>query len=142
MRNREAGMDNEPQRHMAVASAVLSGFFGRVVDALRTAHATALTRTRKSVDGSWLRLNLSIASRRFAFVMRVCATQERYLIQHVLLEPFEPEIDDRRHKQRNQLGENQAAYDHQTERAARCSVLAESERDGDCAHKRGKRCHH
>jgi hypothetical protein len=57
---------------MAVASAVLSGFFGRVEDALRT--ATALTKTKKSVDGSWLRLNLSIASRRFAFVMGMRAT--------------------------------------------------------------------
>jgi hypothetical protein len=67
-------MDNEPQRHMAVASAVLSGFFGRVEDALRTAHAKALTKTKKSVDGSWLRLNLSTASRRFAFVMGMRAT--------------------------------------------------------------------
>ena len=60
----------------------------------------------------------------------------------MLLEPFKPEIDDRCDEQRDQLGKNQTAHDHKTEGAARCSVLAESERDGDCAHKCRKRCHH
>src|ERR1700693_2417343 len=118
MRNREAGMDNEPQRHMAVASAVLSGFFGRVVDALRTAHATALTRTKKSVDGSWLRLNLSISARRLAFVMGMRAAEEWNFVEDMFLEPFEPEIDDWCDEQRDQLGKNQTAHDHKTEGAA------------------------
>ena len=75
-------------------------------------------------------------------MMGVRAAEEWHLIQHVLLEPFEPEIDDRRHKQRNQLGENQTADDHQTERAARCGVLAEPQRNRYCTHERGKRGHH
>src|SRR5262245_7010209 len=73
--------------------------------------------------------------------MGMCAAEERYLVEHVLLEPFEPEIDDRRHKQRNKLGENQTAHDHQTERAARCSVLAETKRNWHCTHEGGKRGH-
>jgi len=59
---------------------------------------------RGSMDAGWFGSHFSSCG--FAFVMGVCAAKERYLIQHVLLEPFEPEIDDRRHKQRNQLREN------------------------------------
>src|SRR6266536_3044464 len=88
----------------------------------------------------WFRSHLP--PRGFALMMGVRAAKERYLIEHVFLEPLEPEINDRRHKQRNQLGENQTADDHQTERAARCGVLAESERYGDCAHYLGRRGHH
>src|SRR5260370_41851551 len=92
------------------------------------------------MDAGWFGSHFS--SCRFAFVMGVRAAKERYLIEHVLLEPFEPEIDDRRHKQLNQLGENQTAYDDKTERAARCGVLAEPQRNRYCTHERGKRGHH
>src|SRR4029077_17542991 len=92
------------------------------------------------MDAGWFGSHFS--SRRFAFVMGVRAVQEWYLIEHVLLEPFEPEIDDRRHKQRKQLGENQTADYHQTERATRCGVLPEPERNRYCTHERGKRGHH
>src|SRR4029077_13170679 len=92
------------------------------------------------MDAHWFRSHFF--SRRFTFVMGVCAAQEWYPIQHVLLEPSEPEIDDRRHKQRNQLGENQTADDHQTERATRCGVLPEPERNWHCTHERGERGHH
>src|SRR5712664_4253701 len=74
--------------------------------------------------------------------MRMRAAEEWNFVEDVFLEPFEPEVNDWRHKQRNQLGENQTAHDHQTEGAARCSVLAESERDGNCAHERGESGHH
>src|SRR5206468_2476271 len=83
-----------------------------------------------------------LSSRGFAFVMGVSAAEEWYLVEHVLLEPFEPQVDHWRHKQRNQLGENQTSNDHQTERAARCGVLAEPKRNRYCAHERGKRGHH
>src|SRR6266496_6678456 len=85
---------------------------------------------------------MHLSSRRFAFVMGVSAAEERYPIEHVLLEPFEPEIDDWCHKQRNELGENQTADDYETQRAARCSVLPEPERNRHRPHKRSKRGHH
>src|SRR6202035_5700142 len=70
------------------------------------------------------------------------AAQEWNFVEDVFLEPFEPEVNDWCHKQRNQLGENQAAHDHQTEGAARCGVLAEPQRNRYCTHERGKRGHH
>ena len=66
--------------------------------------------------------------------MVVRAAQEWHFVEHVFLEPFKPEVDDWRHKQRNQLRENQTAHDHQTEGAARCGVLAEPERERYCTH--------
>ena len=86
MGNHEAGINNEPQRQIAVASAVLSGFFG-LVDALED---SARHSTTESVDGSWFRLNLAIIRRwhQLPLVVSVRATQEWYLIEHVLLEPF------------------------------------------------------
>jgi len=39
----------------------------------------------------------------FTFVMHVRAAQKRHFIENALLEPFEPEINDRRHKKRNHL---------------------------------------
>ncbi len=51
------------------------------------------------MDASWFRSHFS--PRGFAFVMGVRAAQEWDPVQHVLLEPFKPEIDDRRDKQRN-----------------------------------------
>ena len=61
------------------------------------------------MDASWFRPHFS--PRGFAFVMGVRAPQEWHPVEHVLLEPFKPEIDDRRDKQRNQLGENQTSHD-------------------------------
>src|ERR1700751_6198232 len=92
------------------------------------------------MDSCWFRSPLP--PRGFPFVMVVRAAEKRYLVEHVLLEPFEPEINDWRHKQRNQLGENQTADDYQTERAARCGVLSEPQRNRYCTHERGKRGHH
>ena len=97
---------------------------------------------QRSVNRSRRRLNIPVASRGFALVMGMRATQERHLVEHVLLEPFKPQVNHRRHKQRDQLRENQAADDYKTQWPARCSVLAESERNGDCAHERGESCHH
>src|SRR5437762_10595649 len=36
-------------------------------------------------------------------MMHMSAAQKRHFIKNVLLEPFEPEINDRRHKKRNHL---------------------------------------
>src|SRR6266478_10000449 len=82
---------------------------------LRATRATPLGRTRKSVNGRWCGLNLAIASCGLPFVMRVRAAQEGQLVQHVLLEPFKPKIDNWRNEQRNQLRENQTTNDHQAE---------------------------
>ncbi len=49
----------------------------------------------------------------FAFVMRMRAAQERNAIEHVFLEPFEPEINHRRDEERNHLRENQTADNDQ-----------------------------
>jgi hypothetical protein len=48
------------------------------------------------MDTRWFRSQLS--SPRLTFVMIVGAAEERHLIEHVLLEPFEPEIDHWRDK--------------------------------------------
>ena len=65
------------------------------------------------------RLRPQLFSRRTDFVLViVCAAEERNFIEHMLLKPFKPEIDDWRHKKRDELGENQAADDHQAQRAA------------------------
>src|SRR6266542_352028 len=92
------------------------------------------------MESRWLGSQLS--SPRHGIVMIVGAAEERHLVEHVLLEPFEPEIDDWCHKSRDQLRENQTAHDHQTEWAARCGVLPEPERNRYCAHERGERSHH
>ena len=63
------------------------------------------------MDARWFRSHLS--SRGLAFVMSVRAAQKWYLVEHVLLEPFEPEIDHWCDEQCDQLGENQTAYDYQ-----------------------------
>src|SRR5207249_7126769 len=96
--------------------------------------------TERSMDSRWLGPHLSSGG--FAFVMIVGATEERHLVEDVLLEPFEPEIDDWCDKQRDQLRENQTAHDHQTEWTARCGILPEPERNRYRAHECGERSHH
>ena len=46
------------------------------------------------------------------------APQERNFIEHMFLEPFEPEIDHGSHEQRDHLREDQSADDNQTQRPA------------------------
>src|SRR6267378_3538276 len=92
------------------------------------------------MDAGWFGSHFSCCG--FAFVMGVRAAEKRYLIEHVLLEPFEPKIDDWSDEQRDQLGKNQTAHNHQPEWAARCGVLAEPQRNRYCTHERGKRGHH
>src|SRR5690242_5017132 len=94
------------------------------------------------MHGCWCRLNLSLASRGFTIVMCMRAAQKGNLVEHVFLEPFEPEINDRRNEQRDHLREDQTPHDYQTQRTARCGVLAETQRNRDCAHKGCERCHH
>src|SRR6266542_5468472 len=48
--------------------------------------------TERSMDSRWLGSQLS--SPRPGLIMIVGATEERHLVEHVLLEPFQPEIDD------------------------------------------------
>jgi hypothetical protein len=45
------------------------------------------------VDWRWFWLNLSVAFPAFFLVMVVGAAEEGYLVEHVLLEPFEPKIN-------------------------------------------------
>src|SRR5207302_9592727 len=61
--------------------------------------------------GNWPELAF-LTGTRFAFVMSVSAPQERDFIEHVLLEPFQPEINDRSDKERDHLRENKPADDH------------------------------
>ena len=79
--------------------------------------------------------------RELVFV-KVRATQEWNAIENVLLEPFEPEIDHRRNKQRDHLRKDQAADDNQTERTSRRSILTKTEREGNRTHQRGEGSHH
>ena len=74
-----------------------------------------VTLTR--AGGRWLEFAF-LAGDRLAFVMSMCAAQEWNSIEDVLLEPFEPEINHWRNKQRDQLRKNQAANNHQSERPA------------------------
>src|SRR6266568_4795437 len=118
-----------------MSAAVLSAVSQRIFvaagfRALRTAHATALgTGKSQLVSSNRRRPNFPITSRRFALAVRVSAAQKWHFVENMLLEPFEPEVNHRRHKQRHQLGENQTAYNHQTQRAARCGILSEPGRN-------------
>ena len=57
------------------------------------------------MGASWNWLNLAIPRRwrGFTFVMHMAAAQKRHPVEHVLLEPFKPKINDRRHKERDKL---------------------------------------
>src|ERR1700758_5311606 len=87
------------------------------------------------------RLGPQLSPPRFGVVI-MSAAKERHLVEHVLLEPFQPEIDDRCDEQRDQLRENQTAHDHQTQWPTRCGILTESQCNWDCAHKGGECGHH
>ena len=52
--------------------------------------------------------------RAFTFVLVIVgAAEKRHLVEDVFLEPFEPEINNWRDEQRDQLRENQPTHDHQ-----------------------------
>src|SRR4029077_19854086 len=106
--------------------------------ALRTAHSTT---SIGSTNAGWLGSHLS--SRGFPFMLVVVgAAEKRHLVEHVLLEPFEPEINNWCDEQRDQLRKNQAAHDHETQWPTRSGILTESQCNRDCAHKRGECGHH
>ena len=61
--------------------------------------------------------------------------------QDLFLELFEVEINHRRDEKRDELGNDQAADDDQSQRPARSAVGAEAERDRQRAENRGERRH-
>jgi hypothetical protein len=69
-----------------------------------------------------------------AFVVSMRAAQKWHLVEDVFLEPLEPEINHRSNKERDQLGKDEAADDHQPERTTRRSILAKPERQRNCSH--------
>src|SRR5438105_10555150 len=75
------------------------------------------------------------------FMMHVRAAQKRHFIKNMLLEPFKPQINHRRYKKRDHLGEDQAADDDKAKRTSRRGIVAESERKRHRAHKSGKGSH-
>src|ERR671933_554274 len=68
------------------------------------------------------------------FVMCMRTSQEWHSVQHMFLKPLEPQINDRRDKQRDQLREDQAADDNQTKRTTRCSILSKTEGERNRTH--------
>src|SRR5258708_3695206 len=95
--------------------------------ALRTAHATT---SIGSTNAGWLGSHLALARAcpMFSFVLMVVgAAEKRHLVEHVLLEPFEPEINNWCDEQRDQLRKNQAAHDHETQWPTRSGILTESQ---------------
>src|SRR6185295_7665957 len=59
----------------------------------------------------------------------VPGAEERYAVEHSLLEPFQVEVDDRRDVQGDELRHDEPADDDQAERPARGAVGAEADRD-------------
>src|SRR5207237_586216 len=68
--------------------------------------------------GNWPELAFLSGARR-AFVMRVRAPQERDFIGHGPLGPFQPEIYERRHKEREHSRTTQPPADQQSRATAR-----------------------
>ena len=83
----------------------------------------------------------SSMSFRVGLVMRVAAAQERYVVEHALLEPFQRQINHGRDIERDQLRNDQAADNNQPERPARRAVGAKAERERQRAHQRRQRSH-
>src|ERR1043166_1356683 len=81
-------------------------------------------RNRKRRSGA-RRLGLTDLARGLVLVI-MGAAQEGDFVEHVLLEPFEPEINHRRHEERHHLGENETADNHEAERASRRGILTEA----------------
>src|SRR5438067_1945263 len=73
--------------------------------------------------------------------VKMSAAQEGNVIEDVFLEPLQPKIDDWRDVECEQLGNDQAADDDQTEWPTRGAIGADSERDRQCAHERCQGCH-
>src|SRR5205807_4700680 len=77
------------------------------------------TTTRKTIAPAifkltrWRRRRLTAAWiwGEIALVMSVGAAQERHSIEHVLLEPLEPQINDRCNEESDHLGKNKTADD-------------------------------
>src|ERR1700736_343701 len=63
-------------------------------------------------------------------------------IEHVFLEPFKPEINYRRHEERDHLRKDQSADDDESEWSARGSILTKTEREGHGSHQRSQCRHH
>ena len=74
-------------------------------------------------------------------MMHVAAAEERNAVEHVFLEPFQPEINHRRDVERDQLRNDQPADDDQAKRTARRSIRAVAERKWHRAHQGGQ-CRH
>jgi len=82
----------------AVVSAVLRGFCAPNLRwRQRTLQHKECGFTESAHAG---RLGSQLSSPSFLLVMIVGAAQERHLVEYVLLEPFEPEINDWSHKER------------------------------------------
>src|SRR5438552_5434197 len=60
----------------------------------------------------------------------------------MLLKPFQPEINHRCHKERNHLGENQAADNDQAKGTPRRGIVAEPKSKRNGTHKSGESRHH
>ena len=73
--------------------------------------------------------------------MHVAAAQERNFVEDAFLEPFQRQVNHRRDIERDELRNNQAADDDQTERTARRTISAKAQRERQRAHQRGERGH-
>ena len=67
----------------------------------------------------WRRLRGPWSRGEIALVMSVGAAQEWHSIEHVFLEPLEPEINDRGNEESDHLGKDEAADDDKAKRPAR-----------------------
>src|ERR1051325_4959971 len=96
---------------------------------------------RRSDCGGLTNFALVRLGRGFVLVI-MGAAQEGHFVEEMFLEPFEPEINHRRHEERHHLGEDQTADNYEPERTSRRSILTEAEREWDCTHQRGECRHH
>src|SRR5436309_12945870 len=70
------------------------------------------------------------------------AAQKRNSIEDMLLEPFQPQVNDRRNKERDHLRNDQSSDNDKAKRPARGSITSEADGEGKRAHESGKRGHH
>src|SRR6266699_1929715 len=100
------------------------------------------TFTLGDTGRNWL-AHFAVAARlQFTFVMHVRTAQKRHSVENVFLEPFEPEINHRRHEKCDHLRENEAANDHETKWTPRRSVVPEPKGERHCAHESSEGRHH
>ena len=69
-----------------------------------------------------------------ALVMSVGAAQEWHSIEHVLLEPLQPKINDRGNEESDHLGKNKTANDDEAKWPARRGIASKTDRERDRAH--------